>query len=69
MASYIVTCSSCGAANRIPAEKQGKMGRCGRCRASLLPMYYQPQQLTDRSYDDFVGRYSGPVLVEFWAPW
>ena len=69
MSSYIVTCSSCGAANRIPAEKQGKVGHCGSCRIPLLPLYYQPQQLTDRSFDDFVGRYRGPVLAEFWAPW
>jgi thioredoxin 2 len=25
--------------------------------------------LTDRSFDDFVKSYHGPVLMEFWASW
>jgi thioredoxin 2 len=32
-------------------------------------MYYQPQQLDDRTFDGFMGTYHGPVLAEFWAPW
>lgn len=32
-------------------------------------MYYRPQQLTERTYDTFINRYSGPVLAELWAPW
>ena len=36
----------------------------------VLPkMYYQPQQLTDQLFDNFVKEYLGPVLIEFWAPW
>ncbi|MBW4054411.1 MAG: thioredoxin fold domain-containing protein [Proteobacteria bacterium] len=69
MPAYVVTCSSCGTANRVPAEKEGKSGRCGNCRTELPLMYYRPQQLTDRSYDTFISRYSGPVLAELWAPW
>lgn len=69
MRSYIVTCSNCGTANRIPADKEGGRGRCGRCRAELLPLYCQPQQMTDSDFDGFVATYQGPVLAEFWAPW
>ncbi len=69
MPSYIVTCGSCGTANRIPAEKEGKTGRCGTCRSALLPLYFRPRQLTDASFDAFVTGYSGPILAEFWAPW
>lgn len=68
MRSYIVTCSACGTANRVPAEKEGGHGRCGKCRAELLPLYYHPQQMTDSSFDGFIANYQGPVLAEFWAP-
>lgn len=69
MGSYIVRCTSCGTSNRIPAEKEGVPGQCGNCRAALPALYRQPQQLTERSFDDFISRYDGPVLAEFWAPW
>lgn len=69
MLTYNVNCSSCGAVNRIPADKQGKAGRCGSCHAPLPPMYYQPLQFGERTFDDFIKKYPGPVLAEFWAPW
>lgn len=69
MNSYIITCTACGTDNRVPAEMAGKTGRCGSCRSPLTPLYYQPQQLTDSSFDDFVASYPGPVIAEFWAPW
>ena len=69
MSVYTVTCSSCGTNNRIPADKQGRAGRCGTCGATLLPLYFQPQQLTEKNFDGFLTAYHGPVLVEFWAPW
>ena len=69
MSSYTVKCRSCGASNRVPAEKEGVAGQCGSCKAALPKLYYQPQQLTDGSFDAFVNGYDGPVLAEFWAPW
>lgn len=69
MSTYIVTCSSCGASNRVPAEKEGISGQCGSCRARLTPLYVRPQQLTDKTFDSFVAGYGGPVIAEFWAPW
>lgn len=69
MSTYVVTCSFCGTANRVPADKEGKSGRCGNCRNELPPLYYRPQQLTEHSFDTFIKSYSGPVLAEFWAPW
>lgn len=67
MPFYNVTCSSCGTTNRIPADKQGRAGRCGTCHSTLLPMYYQPQPLNERTFDDFIKGYRGPILAEFWA--
>jgi len=69
MGSYIISCKMCGSNNRIPAEMEGKRGRCGSCRAPLPPLYCRPQALTDSSFDSFINGYTGPVLVEFWAPW
>lgn len=66
---HIISCPSCGTANRVPADREGKRGRCGSCHAALPPMYCHPQQLTDHSFDDFVRSYPGPILAEFWAPW
>ena len=69
MSFYIVTCRSCGTGNRIPAQMEGRQGRCGKCHEPLQPLYYTPQQLTVSSFDSFVSDYPGPVLAEFWAPW
>jgi hypothetical protein len=69
MASYLVKCRSCGTSNRIPADKEGVAGHCGNCQSALPALYFQPQQVTDVSFDDFIARYDGPVLAEFWANW
>lgn len=69
MSSYTVSCRQCGTANRIPADKEGKTGRCGQCHAALPPLYRSPRPLTESTFDDFLARYPGPVLAEFWAPW
>ena len=69
MSFQIITCPFCGTGNRIPAEMEGKRGRCGNCRAELPLVYSHPQQLTGSSFDRFVAGYPGPVLAEFWAPW
>ena len=65
----VVTCPSCGTGNRIPADKEGKQGRCGTCHTALPPMYRTPQQLNSGTFDAFLADYPGPVLAEFWAPW
>ena len=67
--SYLIHCTACGTANRIPASKEGLSGHCGQCKAKLPPLYYQPHPQTERSFDTFVNSYQGPILVEFWAPW
>jgi thioredoxin 2 len=69
MPSYEVSCSFCGSINRVPAEKEGKSGRCGNCHKELPQMYYRPQQLTEHTFDTFINGYGRLVLAEFWAPW
>lgn len=74
MPTYVVTCNFCGTANRIPAEKEGKSGRCGNCHKELPPMYYRPQHLNEHTFDTFIKTYSGPVLADcrrtngYWLP-
>ncbi len=69
MASHIVPCPACGAANRIPDEKEGVAGRCGACRVPLPPLYLSPLHLTDQSFDRLLAGYPGTVVAEFWATW
>ena len=33
--SYIIRCKSCGAGNRIPADRIGKPAKCGKCHEAL----------------------------------
>jgi thioredoxin 2 len=66
--TYIIKCTSCGTANRIPSDKEGIKGQCGNCKAVLPQLYCHPQQLNDRTFDSFINSYPGPVLAEFWAP-
>ena len=62
-----VVCPACGGVNRMPREKLGDRGRCGRCRAPLFSG--RPATLTSGTFDVHVGRSGVPVLVDFWAPW
>ena len=69
MASHIVTCPACGAANRIPDEKEGAAGRCGACRSTLPPLYLSPLHLSDDSFDKLIAAYPDIIVAEFWATW
>jgi thioredoxin 2 len=67
--SYTITCPACGTGNRIPASREGQTGRCGSCHASLPPLYLHPLPLNDQSFSEFITKYPGPVVAEFWASW
>ena len=63
-----LACPSCGAINRIPAERLGAQGKCGKCKA-LLPRMTTPVAVTDASFDSVVLRSKIPVLLDCWADW
>jgi len=63
MSTFVASCNFCGTANRIPAEKEGKTGRCGNCHRNLPRMYYRLQHLAERTFDSFINSYNGPVLA------
>jgi thioredoxin 1 len=74
-----VRCKNCGALNRFPDNTAGKSVVCGKCKQPLaVPAPSgagsvagegdgHPLTLTDASFAGAVK--SGPVVVDFWAPW
>lgn len=66
-ASKIVICPSCATANRVPSEKLGAGGTCGRCGSGLFKA--QPVVLTAANFDAHASKGDLPLLVDFWAAW
>jgi thioredoxin 2 len=62
-----LVCSQCQSLNRVPESRINDHPMCGRCKSALLPEH--PVELTDESFERFVGRSGVPVIVDFWAPW
>jgi thioredoxin 2 len=65
--SKIVICPTCNTANRVPGEKLGSGGTCGKCHAALFTGL--PLVLTAANFDAHAGRGDLPLLVDFWAEW
>ena len=66
----VITCPSCGANNRVPAERirEGLQPVCGRCKAPLSGSAH-PVIVTDANFAEEVERSPLPVLLDMWAPW
>lgn len=65
--SRIIACPNCATLNRVPAEKLGAGGACGRCGQKLFQA--RPVVLTAASFDAHASRSDIPLLVDFWASW
>jgi thioredoxin 2 len=65
--ALIIVCPNCTTANRVPREKLGVGGTCGKCRAPLFAG--SPVTLTSATFDAHAGRSDIPLLVDFWASW
>ncbi len=63
----VVICPSCSTANRVPREKLGAGGKCGRCKSALFDGH--PLTLTATNFDAHLSRSDIPLLVDFWASW
>jgi thioredoxin 2 len=63
----IVACPGCSAPNRVPVQKLGTGGACGKCHKALFQA--QPVELTSGNYDLHASRSDIPLLVDFWASW
>ena len=64
---FIVVCSHCVTANRVPAERLQAQPTCGKCKVPLFQQ--QPQDVDATAFAKHVGQGSLPVLVDFWAEW
>ena len=70
--SWIVLCPRCGAKNRIPQDRREDRAVCGKCRAPLpssAPFPDHAVEVSDRTFQNEVLDFPGPVLLEFFAPW
>ncbi|HEX8962941.1 MAG TPA: thioredoxin TrxC [Rhodocyclaceae bacterium] len=65
--ALIVVCPHCHSPNRVPPERLGEGGSCGKCKQQLFAG--APLELDAASFDRHVGRSDLPVIVDFWAPW
>lgn len=63
----LIVCPACTTANRVPREKLGAHGTCGRCHQPLFAAH--PVVLTDANFDAHASRSDIPLLVDFWASW
>lgn len=63
----IVICPACTTANRVPFEKLGAGGKCGRCSGALFRG--EPVVLTGANFDAHAAKSDLPLLVDFWASW
>lgn len=63
----VVPCPQCDSLNRLPTDRRGERGRCGRCRSPLFTA--APIVLDETRFDRHAGSPDLPILVDFWAPW
>ena len=62
-----IVCPHCNGINRLPGEKLGAGGRCGKCKSALFDGH--PVELGQANFATHIQRNDIPVLVDFWAPW
>lgn len=63
----LIMCPTCTSANRVPREKLGAGGSCGRCGNPLFEA--RPVTLGSLNFDAHATRSDIPLLVDFWAAW
>ncbi len=66
--SVLLPCGSCGAVNRVKADKLTEGPKCGKCH-NLLNILNKPVNITSKNFDAEVLKWPGLVLVDFWAEW
>jgi len=64
---HTIPCPHCHTLNRVPAERRGEGGKCGKCRNPLFAG--QPLDLDATHFDRHAGAADLPLLVDFWAQW
>jgi thioredoxin 2 len=62
-----IVCPHCQSINRVPRNKLGSSGKCGKCGQPLFTGH--PISLDSGSFQRQINKNDIPVLVDFWAPW
>lgn len=62
-----VVCPHCGGVNRVPVDRLGAGGKCGRCKQPLFDAH--PAEVNGQAFQQQLSRSDVPLLVDFWAPW
>ena len=61
-------CNTCGALNKLPADRLQSNPKCGKCK-NAIEIPKSPINLTTADFDREAVAWPGAVLVEFWNPW
>ena len=62
-----IVCPHCDAANRLPAGRDARAARCGRCKSLLFTG--APVALSGERFQRHLARSGVPLIVDFWAGW
>lgn len=62
-----IVCPHCDSINRLPADRLGSGGKCGKCSKPLFDG--RPLELNADNFARHISKNDIPVLVDFWAPW
>lgn len=65
---FIRACQSCGQKNRVQGKHLAAAGRCGKCKAALVPVN-EPLEVDAEQFDEIIQNARVPILVDFWAAW
>ena len=65
----VAACLGCGQKNRVPFERVGDSGQCGKCGADLPPLAAPIEVGSADQFDSLIDSARVPVLVDFWAAW
>ena len=62
-----VVCPHCDSTNRMPADRLGRAGKCGRCHRALFTG--EPVALDQARFAKHLAASDLPLIVDFWAAW
>lgn len=66
---WITLCGNCGQRNRIPYERLGDVGICGKCGEALPPPSLPMEMDSAARFERILASSTIPVVVDYWAPW
>src|SRR5690606_27732356 len=62
-----VVCPHCDSVNRLPAAKDARAAKCGKCGRGLFSG--EPAAASAAGFQKQIERSDVPVVVDFWAAW